>query len=220
MDYSPRMVLFDLDGTLADTAPDMIRAVNRLRAEVDLEPVPEHTLRPLVSRGGAAMVRAGFPEFREAESMFLDRFLGMYSDRVAELTELFPGMAEVLRLLELKGRLWGVVTNKPGWLARPVLAGLRLERRCSVLVAGDTLAKRKPEPDPILHALGAFGMKPHNGIMIGDDRRDIESARAAGVKSVLARWGYIPDDETPDDWGADIACDRPLDLLAVLGLAG
>jgi phosphoglycolate phosphatase len=209
-------VLFDLDGTLADTAPDLIEALNRLREELGLPVVPEAQIRPFVSKGGAAMLRAGFPDLPDAPTALLDRFLGFYHERICELTELFPGMAEVLLRIERSGRRWGIVTNKPSFLTKPLLEKMMLDRRAAVVVCGDTLPTRKPDPAPVHYALRALHAEPGRAVLVGDDQRDVDAAKAAGVTAVLAGWGYFSGHESPDEWGADRVVRQPLDLLPLL----
>jgi phosphoglycolate phosphatase len=211
-------VLFDLDGTLADTAPDLIVALNRLREELGYEPVPDRQIRPFVSKGGLAMLRAGFPDLKDAEAM-LDRFLGLYFERICDHTQLYAGMAEVLMRIERSGRRWAIVTNKPTFLTKPLLEKMMLDRRASVVVCGDTLPTRKPDPAMIHYALGGCRAGADRAVMVGDDQRDVDAAKAAGVTSILAGWGYFSGHESPDHWGADRIAARPLDLLALLDLA-
>jgi phosphoglycolate phosphatase len=211
-------VLFDLDGTLADTAPDLIAAANRLRKELGRAPVPELAVRNAVSKGGAAMLRAAFTDAPELAPTLLDRYLALYRERICVHTRLFEGMDEVLDRVEAAGRPWGIVTNKPGWLTTPLVAAMGLDRRAGVVVSGDTLAQRKPAPEPVLHACKALGIDPVRALMVGDDRRDIEAAHAAGAASVLVDWGYYGDDELPGEWGAQHRVAHPARLLALLGL--
>jgi phosphoglycolate phosphatase len=206
----PRAVLFDLDGTLVDSAPDLIAAVTRVCAE-EGAPGPDVTaVRRVVSAGGRAMLRAAFPGIEEAAvERLLPRFLELYSLRIADATRLYDGMDAVLAALEAGAIAWGVVTNKPGWLARPLLARLALDTRAAVLVAGDTLAVRKPDPAPLLHACGIVGVVPGETVYVGDDRRDIDAGRAAGMPTIAAGWGYL-DGGDPHAWGADVvAADVP-----------
>lgn len=216
--FAAQAVLFDLDGTLADSAPDLVAALNRLRAELSLAPAPDAQVRPFVSKGGMAMLRAGVPEVPDAERTLLERFLALYHDRICDGTVLFPGIDTVLERIERAGRPWGIVTNKPGWLTDPLLERMDLARRTACIVSGDTLAHKKPHPAPVLHACAAIGVEPARTVLVGDDRRDVESALAAGAVAVIADWGYFGADEQPETWGAQLRARGPLDLLRVLEL--
>lgn len=211
-------VLFDLDGTLADTAPDLIAAANRLREELGLATVPEVAVRNAVSKGGTAILRVVFADAPERAATLLERYLALYRERICVRTRLFDGMEELLQRVEAGGRPWGIVTNKPGWLTTPLVAAMGLDRRAGAVVSGDTLAQRKPAPEPVLHACQALGVAPQRVLMVGDDRRDIEAAHAAGAASVLVDWGYYGADELPGEWGAQHRIARPRDLLPLLGL--
>ncbi len=215
----PATVLFDLDGTLIDTAPDMAAACNALRAEEGLAPIDAAVVRPHVSRGAAGVLTVGMPSAApETMEAWRERFLAHYRERLLDSSRPFDGMEEVLGAIEASGRCWGVVTNKPGWLAAPLLEGLDLAVRCCAIVAGDTLPQRKPHPAPLEHAAERCGHPPASCFYVGDDVRDIIASRAAGMASVAALWGYIPPDEDPSAWGARFAAATPLDLLEVLGL--
>ncbi len=211
-------LLFDLDGTLLDTAPDMAAALNALRIEEGLPPLPLETIRPRVSQGGLALTRLGFAEHRdEAEIEPLrKRFLQRYLDAIAVHSRLFDGFDAVLQRLERQGLPWGVVTNKPGWLTDPLMAELGLDRRSSVTVSGDTTAERKPHPLPLLTAAQAIGIDPGRCLYVGDDPRDIEAGNAAGMTTVIAGWGYIADNARLDDWGADHQAAHPAELATLI----
>lgn len=211
-----RCVLFDLDGTLLDTAPDMGGALNRLRAEHGLAPLPAAMLRPHVSNGAAALVRLGFPGVAgdHFESLRL-RFLDLYSNHLCEDTTLFDGGAELLGLLEDVGLPWGIVTNKPGWLTDPLMAHLQLDRRAASIVSGDTLAVRKPDPAPLRHAAASIGVAAHECVYLGDAERDMVAARAAGMRAVFALHGYF-ESHAPDLYGAERACADLRDFSAWL----
>jgi len=208
-------VLFDLDGTLADTAPDLSGALNRLLAEHGKPLLDIETLRPTVSLGGGAMVRFAFditdkdPAFAE----LLARFLDYYGERVAEETALFPGMAALLDTLETRGYRWGIVTNKMDRLTRPLLAELGLDARAACVVSGDTVAHRKPHPAPMLHACGLAGCEPANVVYVGDARRDVEAGKNAGMATLIADFGYLDDNDAPESWGADAIVGHPTQIL-------
>ena len=211
-------LLLDLDGTLLDTAPDMGGALNRLRAEHDLEPLPAATIRPAVSHGAMRLVALGFPEAAgdDFETLRL-RFLDLYAANLAVGTRLFPGFDAVLDSLEAQGLPWGIVTNKPGWLTDPLLAALGLDRRAACAVSGDTLAERKPHPLPLLHAARLVGVEPERCVYVGDAERDIQAGRAAGMTTVVAAYGYIPADEDPQQWQPHGVVNAPDELLHWLG---
>jgi len=211
-------LLLDLDGTLLDTAPDMGGALNRLRAEHGLEPLPAQTIRPVVSHGAVRLVALGFPEAtgEEFERLRL-RFLDLYAERLAEGTCLFPGFEAVLTTLEARDMPWGIVTNKPGWLTDPLLEALGLGRRAACAVSGDTLAERKPHPLPLLHAARLIGIAAERCVYVGDAERDIQAGRAAGMTTVVAGYGYLSTDDDPRRWRPDGIVDCPGDLLSWIG---
>ena len=198
-------VLFDLDGTLADTAPDMARTVNLMREARGLAAVPVDEVRPFVSQGARGMIGAAFdvrPDSPDFPAMRAE-FLALYADNLCIDTRLFPGMGELLDTLEARDIAWGVVTNKFERLARPVLAGLGLERRAGVIVGGDTCPRPKPFPDPLLHAAATLGVAPMRTLYVGDDERDVQAARAAGMPVIVAGYGYLGDGPPPAFWNAD-----------------
>lgn len=209
------LVLFDLDGTLIDSAPDMWVAINRLLAEEGRAPLALDDFRKVVSRGGAAMLGLAFPEAdADATQRRLPVFLGYYAQAVAVHSRPFEGVAEVLAAIEGAGSRWGIVTNKPFWLAEPVVEGMGWSRRSAILLGGDSLPVKKPHPGQLLHACKALGVDPAETVYVGDDERDIVAARAAGMRSVAALWGYRMDGDDPAAWGGDTAAAMPLDLLA------
>lgn len=211
-------VLFDLDGTLVDSAPDLIVAMQRLRAENGEPPIDSAYIGAAVSKGGRAMLRRGFPGADEPRiESLLPRFLDIYAAAIATHSSTYPGIDGVLTALEASGVRWGVVTNKPGWLARALLSALALDRRCAALVSGDCLAQKKPDPVPILHACELAGVDRARSVYVGDDVRDIEAGRRAGTMTIAAAWGYL-DGEDPHTWGADCVVATPAALLHALGL--
>jgi N-acetyl-D-muramate 6-phosphate phosphatase len=198
-------VLFDLDGTLADTAPDMARTVNLMRVARGLPAVPVKDVRPFVSQGARGMIGAAFdvrPDNPDFQAM-REEFLTLYADNLCVDTRLFPGMDALLDALEARDIAWGVVTNKFERLARPVLAGLGLESRAAVIVGGDTCPRPKPFPDPLLHAAATLGVAPMRTLYVGDDERDVQAARAAGMPVIVAGYGYLGDGPPPALWKAD-----------------
>jgi phosphoglycolate phosphatase len=208
-------VLFDLDGTLLDTAPDMGAALNALRHEQGLPPLPAQLIRPRVSHGSTGLLDLGFPQADEFETERLrSRFLQLYAAALAVHTQPFEGIEGVLVALESAGLRWGVVTNKPAWLTDPLLEHLELSGRCGCVVSGDTVAERKPHPLPLLHAATLLRLAPAQCVYVGDALRDIVAGRAAGMRTVVAAYGYL--DEDPAAWGADHAIARPTELLELI----
>lgn len=215
--HAIRGVLFDLDGTLIDTAPDMIDSLNQLRREEGLEPLPYALARTQVSHGSSGLVRLAFPGTEPVRfEQLRERFLALYNDRVARDTQLFDGAAEVLEALETAHRPWGIVTNKPTFLTTPLLLAIGLGLRAGCVVAGDTLPERKPHPAPLLHAAELLGLDPTDCLYVGDAERDIQAARAAGMPVLLASYGYLGPDDRPEAWGADGEIDSLRDLLTWL----
>jgi 2-phosphoglycolate phosphatase len=212
-------VLFDLDGTLIDTAPDMIACLNLLREQEGLTAMPYELVRTQVSHGSTGLLRLAFANVDTVRFEELRvRFLDMYAARLAQESALFDGCAEVLAALEAHDIRWGVVTNKPGWLTGPLLRALQLDRRAGCVVSGDTLPERKPHPLPLLHAAQCLHVPPAQCVYVGDAQRDIQSARAAGMPVLIASYGYLgPDDDTAS-WAADGDLHSPLALLAWLGI--
>jgi phosphoglycolate phosphatase len=210
-------ILFDLDGTLLDTAPDMVGALNRLRSEAGQDPLPFALARASVSHGSARLVELGFPGVAPAEFARLQaRFLELYAERLAAETRLFEGMAEVLAELTRAGRPLGIVTNKPTALTLPLLEALELRAPFSAVVCGDTVSSRKPHPLPMRHAAALAGVAPEHCVYVGDAQRDVQAAHAAGMRAVVATYGYLGPGEDFGAWGADGAIDRPRELLSWL----
>ena len=213
-------VLFDLDGTLADTAADLCAAANGMREDAGLAALPLALFRPWVSRGGRAMIEVAFADRDEAQrAAMLEEFLRRYAADCSRHTRLFPGMPELLDALERAGIPWGIVTNKPFHLAEPVVAGLGLAGRCAVLLGGDSLPRKKPDPLQLVTACRQLGVEPSTALYVGDDLRDVQAAQACAMPCIAAGWGYIPPDQDPADWGADLLLMKPGDLGDVLGLA-
>lgn len=198
-------VLFDLDGTLVDSAPDMAHTVNLMRKGRGLEAVPLELVRSHVSSGARGMIGAAFgvmPEHSEFKAM-RDEFLALYGDNLCVHTRLFPGMIEVLDSLEARRIAWGVVTNKYERFARLIIDELGLGARAAVVVGGDTCARAKPFPDSLLFAAAAMGVAAYRALYVGDDERDVQAARAAGMPVIVAGYGYLGDGRPPSTWGAD-----------------
>ncbi|MBE0510172.1 MAG: HAD-IA family hydrolase [Gammaproteobacteria bacterium] len=215
MSATIRTVLFDLDGTLADTAPDLAWALNQVLQEQGREPLPFAQIRPAVSHGGIALIKLGFG-LDEADPGFgplRERLLALYRAHITRETRLFAGMAELLDALEQRGLNWGVVTNKPAWLTEPLLAELQLSTRCATRVSGDTLPQRKPHPAPMLLACQQAGSEAQQCLYLGDAERDVQAGRQAGMRTLIAAFGYIGAEDRPQDWGADAIIEHPLQLL-------
>lgn len=212
-------VLFDLDGTLLDTAPDMAAALNRLLAEEGIAPLPFATIRPHVSQGSPRLLELCFGRPEPAQFEVLrQRFLDHYQRGLADQTRIFAGYERVLEVLETAGLRWGIVTNKPGWLTEPLLAALGLLDRSGCTVSGDTLSERKPHPLPLQHAARVLGLPAERCVYVGDAERDVQAARSAGMMAVVAGFGYLGTDTDPASWQADAILEQPADLLAWLGL--
>lgn len=209
----PQAVLFDLDGTLLDSAPDMLATANAMLAARARAPITLDALRPVVSKGSRAMVAVAFPELaQEARDALVPEFLDRYEALIGQHAVLFDGVAGMLDALEASGCVWGIVTNKPEYLARLILPQLGWETRCAVLIGGDTLAQRKPHPLPLLAAAERMGIDPGTCIYVGDDERDIVAANAAGMASVAALWGYRLEADDPLAWGAEVMVEQPAEL--------
>jgi len=213
-----RGVLFDLDGTLIDTAPDMALALNRLRLECNRPPLPYERIRPQVSNGARAMIEigCGIGPGHVGFDVLRQRFLQLYSQDIAGRSGLFPGLAEQIEQLVAQGIAWGVVTNKPGFLSRDLLDKLGIH--APVLVAGDDLPRRKPWPDPLIYAAGALKLPPGSVVYVGDHERDVQAGHAAGMPTIAVRWGYLDGERPIEEWAADRIIDQPDQLLENLNL--
>ncbi|MEN5425877.1 phosphoglycolate phosphatase [Stenotrophomonas pennii] len=204
----PPAVLFDLDGTLLDSAPDFVATAADMLAARGRPPITLEALRPVVSKGSRAMLAAAFPDLAgDQRDALIPEFLQRYEALIGQHATLFDGVAGMLAALDAAGVRWGIVTNKPEYLARLILPQHGWQARCAVLVGGDSLPERKPHPLPLLHAAQAIGIAPSDCVYVGDDERDIIAARAAGMPSVAALWGYRLADDDPASWNADVALD-------------
>lgn len=209
----PAAVLFDLDGTLLDSAPDFVVTANRMLQARGMDEVTLDQLRPAVSKGSRAMLAIAFPHMGEAERHALvPEFLDIYESLIGQYATLFDGIETMLRALEQNGTTWGIVTNKPEYLARLILPQLGWEQRCAVLIGGDTLAERKPHPLPLEVAAQQINIAASACVYVGDDERDIIAARAAGMPSVAVLWGYRLHGDDPKAWQADSICELPQEL--------
>ena len=210
----PEVALFDLDGTLLDSAPDMLETVNVMRGRRGIAPMTLAQIRPVVSRGARAMAGTAFPGWSDAEVLAaVPEFLDIYARELGKHCKPFNGIPELLDALEAQGSRWGIVTNKPEKLARDLMPMLGWDTRCGVLIGGDTLPERKPHPMPMLHAADAMKIAPDRCVYVGDDRRDIEAGRAAGMPTIAALWGYRVAGDEPGEWGADVMIELPAELM-------
>jgi len=208
------VVLFDLDGTLVDSAVDLHNALCRILAHEGMPAVPLSAIRPVVSKGARAMLAVAFPDRDEAErEKLLQPFLDAYAEDVATNSTPFEGIVEVLAAIENAGSRWGIVTNKPYYLARGVVDSMGWKDRCAILVGGDTLARKKPEPDQLFLACHALSVRPGECVYVGDDERDIVAGKRAGMKSVAVLWGYRQAHEDPRQWHPDALAIEPSDLV-------
>lgn len=218
--HAPRAILFDLDGTLADTAPDLAAAVNYLRIQRGLEPTPYDILRPTASAGARGMIGAAFgltPADEGYEALRLQWF-DRYQAAMAVHSSLFDGVPELLDGLAAGGMAWGVVTNKPARFTDPLIPQIGLAH-AGCIVSGDTTPHSKPHPEPLLEGARRLGIAPEHCWYVGDDLRDIEAGRAAGMITVACAWGYCGAVE-PLSWGADYLVESPLDLLRAIQSVG
>jgi len=208
-------ILFDLDGTLLDTASDMGNALNELRHTHKLPPLPLSVIRPYAGYGSREMLKLAFnidddhPHYAD----YLDGFLQNYQLHLTKTTQLFPGMDELLTQLDEKGIIWGIVTNKPSRFTYDLLKAMNLNQRAACIICGDSLSKRKPDPDQILHACDLLKCSPAETIYLGDTIIDVIASKAAGTKSIVALYGYIKAEEDPLSWNADGYIKHPADIM-------
>lgn len=213
-------ILFDLDGTLVDSAPDLAGAANELLALQGRPALPYEALRPVAGSGARGMLGVGFG-LRPGDDGYAalrDAFLALYARRLLQSSVVFDAVPGLLAAIEARGRPWGVVTNKALYLAEPLLTGLALRHRAAVLVGGDSTPHTKPHPAPLLHAARGLGVDPARCVYVGDDARDVQAGRAAGMATVAAAWGYLGLGESVSRWGADQVAAHPNELLNWLDL--
>ena len=204
-DNTFELVLFDLDGTLVDTAPDMVRALQEMQNDHGYDPVSYALGRSNVSNGAMGLLRIGFPDVdEEGRESLICEYIERYADRLCEDSTVFAGIEALLDSPDQAGCPWGVVTNKPEHLTNPLLEQLGLASRSVCAISGDTLAVRKPEPAPLLLGCDIAGVEPHRTIYVGDAARDIEAGLRAGAATIAASYGYITEDDDPREWGADM----------------
>jgi phosphoglycolate phosphatase len=215
-----KAVLFDLDGTFADTAPDLAAALNHVRSTRDLPPLPIEVLRPQASHGSAGLLKVGMnvtpdaPDFNTLREIFLD----YYTHHFHVHTRLFAGMADLVDALEQHSIKWGIVTNKPHRFTVPLMEALGYAHRAACLVSGDTCARAKPHPEPMLAACELLTVAPNQCLYLGDDKRDMEAANATHMRGIIASWGYVSDDVSVKNWRAHGSVAHPMELLAYLTL--
>lgn len=210
-----RTVLFDLDGTLLDTAADLAYALNQLRLKHKLPELPLPVIRPTVGYGSRSMLKLGFniDENHPSYTQYLEEFLMFYQSHLTDSTQLFPQMEKVLTHLETQRIPWGIVTNKPARFTFDLLKALGLEHRAACIICGDSLSKRKPNPDQILHACQLLKQNPCDCLYIGDTSIDVTASKAAGTKSLVALYGYISPEEDPYSWEADGYVQKPIEII-------
>ncbi len=210
-------VLFDLDGTLIDTAPDMVAVLNQMQLAHGADPLPYERARANVSDGAIGLLRLAFPEAAESDFEPLHReYLERYERSVCVESNVFPDMPELLDALDARQCPWGVVTNKPQRMTEPLLDALGLGGRLRCAVSGDTLPQRKPDPAPLLYACERCAVQPHRAVYVGDAARDIEAGRAAGMRTIAAAYGYIVPGDDPRSWNADAVAADAKELTKML----
>ncbi len=215
---APEAVLFDLDGTFADTAPDLGAALNQLRADLDLAPLPLDALRPFVSQGVRGMLQAGLdmlpahPDYHP----FYQRFLVHYQQALCVDTRLFDGIATLVDALEKNGIVWGIVTNKSQRFTLPLMESLGYARRAACIVSGDSAPRAKPHASPMYLACALAHCQPQRTFFVGDDLRDIQAGQAAGMVTVAAAYGYLGDSGPVEYWGADHRVDHASEIASLI----
>ena len=213
-----KAILFDLDGTFADTAPDLAAALNHTRATRHLPPLPIEVLRPQASHGSRGLLKAGFgiepghPDYDNLRDIFLD----YYSRNICVHTQLFGDTAKLVAELEQRGIKWGIVTNKPHLFTVPLMQALGYADRAACLISGDTCAHGKPHPEPMLKACEIIGVTPAHCLYLGDDLRDMQAANASGMRGIIANYGYVSGDASVENWNAHGSIDSPSHLLRYL----
>ena len=213
-----KAVLFDLDGTFADTAPDLAAALNQVLIEEGEPALPFEIIRPVVSHGGNALIRLGF-NFNEQHADFerlKKRLLTIYQNNLSNLTTVFDGIKELLDTLESKQISWGIVTNKPAWLTDPLMEQMGYTNRAATIVSGDTTQESKPHPEPLFYACREMSCQPSECLYIGDAERDIIAGNSAGMTTITALFGYIEPNDTPENWGADAMIEHPKEIESFL----
>ena len=217
MENHGKVVLFDLDGTLIDTAPEMHLAMNVLLKEEGLKPLPYESIRPQVSNGVMGIFKNVFEDDQKFGGRRFNRYLDIYEEHLGINAKTFPGIDEVIFKIEELNIKWGIVTNKSQRFAMPLLRKLKLFNQTSCLVCGDTIGKLKPDPETINHALSLLNTKnTKRSFYIGDSKKDVDAAKEAGITTIACTYGYITDDTEPEDWNADFYVDHALEILSVI----
>ena len=213
-----QLVLFDLDGTLLDTAPDLGLALNMQRERHGLPPLPQDTIRPYASHGSKGLLSVGFSLTQEHVNFgdMREEYLAIYDEVMTQSPELFDGIQEMLEAIERRGLRWGIVTNKPRRFTGPILKKTGLDSRAACVVCGDDAARAKPHPDTLLKACELTGRRVDECLYVGDAERDIQAGKAVGMRTVISLYGYIDDADKPHEWEADGAIQHPSELLALL----
>lgn len=209
-DFKLSCVLFDLDGTLVDTAPDLISCLNKALNAHGFETVAPDLIKPFISYGAAAMINASRPlSDDELKADILETMLNLYQNNIAEHTVFFSGIVDILNAIEAQGLKWGVVTNKRERFTNPLMDALKLTDRAACIVSGDTTANPKPHSDPMLEACKQAGVNPRECVYIGDALHDITAGKSVEMKTLAALYGYIKPGDTPESWGADALIESP-----------
>ena len=215
-----KAVLFDLDGTFADTAPDLAAALNHVRASRKLPPLPLEILRPQASHGSRGLLKVGFdiepehPDYATLRNSFLD----YYANNICVHTRLFDGMTQLLEELDRRVIPWGIITNKPHRYTLPLMQAMGYAERAACLISGDTCAHSKPHPDPMLKACEIIGVIPSQCLYVGDDLRDMQAANASGMHGIIANYGYVGPNASIDNWNAKGSINNPTELIPYLTL--
>lgn len=211
-------ILFDLDGTLVDTAPDLGHALNIQLNRHGKPALGDAAIRPFASHGSRGLIGLGFGITPKDDSFITmrDEYLSIYDTVFTRSPVLLDGIADLLRAIENKGLKWGIVTNKPRRFTQPLINSMGLDKRAACVVSGDDAPQPKPSPATLLLACEEVGVKPENCIYLGDAERDIQAGKAAGMKTVVALFGYIDVTDKPKEWGADTLISAPIDLLTMI----
>ena len=212
------VILFDLDGTLVDTAHDLGAALNIQLERHGKPALPHEVIRPVASHGSRGLLELGF-KLSPADNNFLamrDEYLAIYEDVLTHSPELFDGMSEVLETIEANGLNWGIVTNKPKRFTAPIMRSMQLDKRAACIISGDDAPRPKPYPDTLLMACSIMNTQAKNCIYIGDAARDIEAGQAAGMRTAVALYGYLSEMDDPVNWGADFMVEQPADILKLM----
>lgn len=215
-----KAVLFDLDGTFADTAPDLAAALNHVRALRELPPLPLEVLRPQASHGSIGLLKVGMNVTPDSPNfdMFRHIFLEYYTQHICVETTIFAGIAELVAELEQRNLAWGIITNKPHRFTVPLMEALGYAKRAACLTSGDTCARAKPHPEPMLAACKLIKIAPEQCLYLGDDKRDMEAANAVSMRGIIANYGYVSDNVSVQNWQAHGSVNHPMELLTYLNL--